>query len=341
MLCTHASAVVLLLASVASSGRALDVTRAAAAPSSHLANNRFTSQEGGVARRHQRPLPPSKLAAQRQRRVVSDLQGQVASLQAQLAAAEAELVLIERDPPSSSPQHAAKRRTQTAARPGSQVCKRYEMGLRVSKINTRCCGRKNEHCSNGVPSRCDTGCASEVLAFWPRCHTVFPRATPARSVASFKRVLQLCRAAQARPHAFPANARALTVMNGRLSTSSQPPGGGPYVGVYTSQLQQLIDGSYASVMDADLRKVSLVDAKRLRHLVLFGACVDDDDGLWVCGGLSFFREADGDRGSIVVLVVIVGHAHACVQVTTWWTCRCGRRASSRSSCTARCSRRTT
>lgn len=287
VLCTHASAVVLLLASVASSGRALDVTRTAAAPSSHLANNRFTSQ-GGVARRHhQRPLPPSKLAAQRQRRVVSDLQGQVASLQAQLAAAEAELVLIERDPPSSShtaPQY-AKRRTQTAARPGPQVCKRYEMGLRVSKINTRCCGRTNEHCSNGVPSKCDTGCASEVLAFWPRCHTVFQRATPARSVASFKRVLQLCRAAQARPHAFPANARALTVMNGRLSSQQQ--GGGPYVGVYTSQLQQLIDGSYASVMDADLRKVSLVDAKRLRHLVLFGACVDDDDGLWVCGRLPF------------------------------------------------------
>jgi hypothetical protein len=68
---------------------------------------------------------------------------------------------------------------------------------------------------------------------------------------------------------LPVGATELFVVEGRL----QP--GGQYVGMHTSQLQALIDGSFAPKSGADWRDMSLVNSSVLRHLHLQGAYLAD------------------------------------------------------------------
>ena len=68
---------------------------------------------------------------------------------------------------------------------------------------------------------------------------------------------------------LPVGATELYVVEGRL----QP--GGQYVGMYTSQLQALVDGSFSPKSGADWRDISLVNSSVLRHLHLQGAYLAD------------------------------------------------------------------
>lgn len=68
---------------------------------------------------------------------------------------------------------------------------------------------------------------------------------------------------------LPVGATELYVVEGRL----QP--GGQYVGMHTSQLQALIDGSFSPQSSADWRDSSLINSSALRHLHLQGAYLAD------------------------------------------------------------------
>ena len=65
------------------------------------------------------------------------------------------------------------------------------------------------------------------------------------------------------------SASSLFLVDGRL----QP--GGQFVGRYTSQLQRLLDGSFAPVSSADWKDKSFINSSTLRHLHLAGEYLAD------------------------------------------------------------------
>jgi hypothetical protein len=72
---------------------------------------------------------------------------------------------------------------------GTSTCNLADMTQHTAEVNRECCGTDDGICHGGVPTSCDSGCASVFLPFWQQCGAAFPD-----HGAQFQSVVTLCEA---------------------------------------------------------------------------------------------------------------------------------------------------
>jgi hypothetical protein len=76
------------------------------------------------------------------------------------------------------------------------VCVASDLVSHVAEISRTCCDEPTEDCSSGEPKSCNPGCAAVVLSFWSECQAPFSQTNTLAAVATFERVVQMCRHAE-------------------------------------------------------------------------------------------------------------------------------------------------
>ena len=220
----------------------------------------------GQSQQHVAGCSDEHLARETQR--AAALAVQVRALESELTSLHAKLEVCERQRNNGTDNEhllLRRRRTQTTSttKP-KEACSKSQVNRRIRAMNKPCCGAHNERCHDGQTTGCSIGCANKVLAFWSDCRATFAALFPKSTVSTFKHTFDKCRASEVKGYA-----QRLRVVNGKIAST------GHHVGMYTSQLQHMIDTKFAPVHGWDWQHQPLIDGTSLRHLTLVGDYLAD------------------------------------------------------------------